>query len=281
MMLNKIKFETLKLCIDIYLNKAFPNGIPEKCFNTLLINTVNSKTDTESLFKTFKKEEPEQGKVRYTLQLGSEKYPFIKIAFMKSNKGEYGFLVDRHTEYMKAESDSQYYTQELDIKDYTKDLKKEIEDVWEKAGIPTFREIVRQETETENKKKQDLKIDKLGYSILLAEDDPDIANLHKLKMELLGYDVTLAENGEIALSLLEKGGFHIMVLDLMMPSISGFEVIKTAHDKIPIVVLSAISDKLTINNCLEDGAVEFLIKPVFSEILDETLKRVIKNCVEN
>ncbi len=273
---ENINFKTLKDCIDIYLEQAFPNGVPDICFNSRLIETVKSKTNEKALFDTFKKEEPEQGKVRYTLQLGSEKYPFIKIALIRSNKGKYGFLVDRHTEYMKAESNSEFYSQELDIKDYTKHLKKNIEDAWDKHGVPTFRDIVRKETESEHRKKQDLKIEKLGYSILLAEDDPDIANLHKLKMELLGYDVAIAENGEITLDLLDKNKYDILVLDLMMPSISGFEVIKKVHDKIPIIVLSAISDSMTVNMCIEDGALEFLIKPVNSDVLNDTLKKVIK-----
>jgi CheY-like chemotaxis protein len=255
--------------------------VPESCFNTRLINLVEQTNDVASLFSLFKKEEPETGKIRYTLQLGSGKYPFIKIAYQKSDKGDFGFLVDRHTEYMKAETSSETFNQEVDIKDYTKKLKMEIENKWEENNIPTYRNIVRQETEKENRKKRDLQISKLGLSVLLVEDDPDIGNLHKLKMELLGYDVTLAENGEVALELLKKKNFHVMVLDLMMPSISGFEVIKKVYDKIPIVVLSAISDKMTINTCLKDGAKAFLIKPVTSDVLDHTLKNVIENDLNN
>lgn len=270
-------FEKLKKCIDIYLETAFPDGVPEDCFNAGLIKRVKAEKDFDGLFGCFKKEEPETGKIKYSLQLGSYKYPYIKIALMKSDSGEYGFLVDRHTEYMKAYSDSQYFERELEIKDYTKDLKTNVEQKWDENGIATYRELVRKQTELETKKKRDLIISKLGYSILLVEDDLDIGKLHKLKLELLGYDVFHAENGEIALLHLESRKFDIMLLDLMMPSISGFEVIKRVSNVIPIIVLSAISDKMTIESCLNDGAVAFIIKPVTSEVLKDTLNSVIKN----
>lgn len=275
MKLSDLDYNALKLCINLYLDNAFPNGVPETSFNYQLIERVKNAQDFDELFSIFKKEEPEEGKLKYSLQLGSYKYPYVKVVLQRCDDDEFGFLVDRHTEYMKAKTQSDYFEKELVIKNYTKDLKLKVENLWEQNDISTFREIVREQTEQETKKKSNMQIDKLGYSILLVEDDLDIGKLHKLKMELLGYDVTLAINGEDALTLLDKKNYDLMVLDLMMPTISGFEVIKRVADKIPIVVLSAISDKMTMQNCIKDGAVAFMIKPVTAEMLKEVLDKVI------
>ena len=277
MELKKIDYNILKKCVDIYLKEAFPNGVPANGFNTQVINKVLEQKDSKGIFSCFRKEFLDEGRIKYSLQLGSDKYPYIKIVLMDFHDEDYGFLVDRHTEYMRAQQESKFYNKEVEIKDYTKDLKMAIEDKWQEALIPTYRELVKQKTKEDSEKISGMKINKTGSVVLLAEDDIDIAKLHTLKLELLGYDVEHAINGEIALEMHAKKKYHVLLLDLMMPTVSGFEVIKRIGKEIPIVVLSAISDNMTIDNCLNDGAKVFLVKPVTKEGLKEAINKAISS----
>jgi len=276
MKINDINYQTLKTSIEIYKKVAFPEGVPEDSFNYPLFEKVEKAVDFDSLFSCFKKEEPEKDKIKYSIQLGSLLYPCLKLVISKFNHNDYGFLVDRHTEYLSITSDSENFNKEVEIKQYTKNIKLKIEEEWEKKGIETFRKLVRVQTEKDTEKISSMDIKKLGYSIILVEDDDDIANLHKLEIEIHGYDVTIAKNGELALQLLEKKDFNAMVLDLMMPSISGFEVLKLCYNRLPVIVLSAIADKMTIENCMRDGAKAYLIKPTDATVIAETIKKAIE-----
>jgi len=112
--------------------------------------------------------------------------------------------------------------------------------------------------------------------VLICDDEPAI--LEALKTELLaeGYDVIAASSGEEAIELFKKESPNLVILDIMMPGMTGFEVfnkMKTIFgDKyMPVIFLSAsvkIDDKL---RALHSGAVDYLVKPVS---FDELLARV-------
>lgn len=103
----------------------------------------------------------------------------------------------------------------------------------------------------------------MAYTILVAEDDKDIAAVIKLYLENEGYEVVLAENGVLALEAAERQEINLAVLDIMMPQMNGYELIKKIREKsnMPIVVLSAKnldSDKIL---GLDLGADDYLTKP--------------------
>lgn len=103
----------------------------------------------------------------------------------------------------------------------------------------------------------------MAYTILVAEDDKDIAAVIKLYLENEGYEVVLAENGVLALEAAERQEINLAVLDIMMPEMNGYELIKKIREKsnMPIVVLSAKnldSDKIL---GLDLGADDYLTKP--------------------
>lgn len=62
--------------------------------------------------------------------------------------------------------------------------------------------------------------------ILIAEDDKPIGNAMKLKLEKFGFDVALAQNGQVALEFLDKDSFDLILTDLMMPIVNGFELLQ-------------------------------------------------------
>ena len=105
------------------------------------------------------------------------------------------------------------------------------------------------------------------YKILLGEDEEFVARSYIRKMQVEGYEVVHAHNGEEALKLMGVEKPDLVILDLMMPIKTGFEVlqeIKSGPDaalkKIPIIVASNLGQKTDIDTALSLGAIDFLIK---------------------
>jgi len=99
--------------------------------------------------------------------------------------------------------------------------------------------------------------------ILVVEDDADINNLIKRTLEPAGYIVTQAFSGSEALLRLNIKDFHMVLLDLMIPGISGEELIKDirAKNELPIIVISAKSSLEDKVNALNIGADDYITKP--------------------
>lgn len=111
----------------------------------------------------------------------------------------------------------------------------------------------------------------MNKRILVIEDDSDISGLIGTALTDSGYFVSYAYSGTEALLLLEKSNYDLIVSDLMLPGISGEEIVKKFGADIPIIIVSAkagIDDK--VNNLL-NGAADYLTKPFSSE---ELLARV-------
>jgi CheY-like chemotaxis protein len=101
--------------------------------------------------------------------------------------------------------------------------------------------------------------------LLLIEDDKHLAEMYAKKLHLNGYDVTLAKEGNIGLQKARAGVFDIIVLDLMLPGLSGIEVLGMLRSdrktvKIPIVVYTNYGDIKNKEQCLTYGADEFILK---------------------
>lgn len=110
--------------------------------------------------------------------------------------------------------------------------------------------------------------------VLIVEDDPSIAIGLRINLEGEGYRVTTAEDGERALMLARKDTPDLIILDVMLPRMNGFEVLDTLRregHKMPIIVLSAKSGEMDKVTGLELGAEDYVAKP-FS--LAELLARV-------
>lgn len=121
------------------------------------------------------------------------------------------------------------------------------------------------------------------YHLLLVEDDTFLANIYKTKFEMEGYKVTVAENGEAGLNEAKKKKPNIILLDILLPKMDGFTVLKKLKDdfeteKIPVILLTNLGQKDDVEKGLEMGAVDYLIKAHFkpSEVL-EKVKTVLTN----
>ncbi|SOD14354.1 response regulator transcription factor [Pedobacter xixiisoli] len=109
------------------------------------------------------------------------------------------------------------------------------------------------------------------YTIGLAEDDHKIAALIKNGLEENGYEVSIYHDGNSALQAFQSQSFQLLILDVMMPQITGIDICKQLREaqvQTPILMLTAlgtIDDKV---NGLEAGADDYLVKPFhFRELL--------------
>ena len=83
----------------------------------------------------------------------------------------------------------------------------------------------------------------MAYTVLIADDEKEIRDLLRLYLEKDGYQVLEAEDGRAAVSILEKEEVDLALLDIMMPKMDGYQVLKRIREgsNIPVMVLSAKS----------------------------------------
>ena len=92
--------------------------------------------------------------------------------------------------------------------------------------------------------------------VLIGDDDPMICAAIELYLERHGFDVTVADGGEAGLRALEDAGFDLMLVDIFMPHMRGFESIRIFHERAPTVPLVAMSGYAFAN--LDSPASDFL-----------------------
>ena len=109
--------------------------------------------------------------------------------------------------------------------------------------------------------------------ILLVDDDKGIRKFLSIKLKISGYDVIAASSGKEALELVESACPDVMLLDVIMPGIDGFEVLKKLNStsKLPVIAFSAWPENGQKALCL--GANDFLSKPLD---LDELIVKIEK-----
>ena len=102
--------------------------------------------------------------------------------------------------------------------------------------------------------------------IVIAEDEPQIANLIKFWLEKTGCEVLWGENGKLALELINENKPDLVILDVMMPIMDGFEVLRLMKEEeetsdIPVIMLTARSMEADVLKGFDSGAVDYMIKP--------------------
>lgn len=119
--------------------------------------------------------------------------------------------------------------------------------------------------------------------VLLIEDDRAVRKGVALALRRRGHETATADTGEQGLDALEDFGPDLVLLDLMLPGVSGMEVCRRirAASRVPIVILSARSDELDTIVGLEAGADDYLIKPVSGELLEARIRAVLRRVAPN
>lgn len=118
-------------------------------------------------------------------------------------------------------------------------------------------------------------------ALLLVEDDPGVAEALRLALTSLGHRVDVAPDGQTGLDALARAQFDVLLLDLMLPGMDGFETARRvrAGSLLPIIMLTARSDPIDIVAGLECGADDYVTKPVEPRVLDARIKAVLRRAV--
>ena len=115
--------------------------------------------------------------------------------------------------------------------------------------------------------------------ILIVDDEPRIRELIREHLQYAGYVCEEAGDGSAALSLLSGGGFDLVILDVMMENVSGYQVLQTMRawgDHTPVMMLSGKSDEMDQVLGLGFGADSYLTKPFHTSVLIQTAKALIR-----
>ena len=113
----------------------------------------------------------------------------------------------------------------------------------------------------------------MARKILLIEDEEKIARFTELELVHEGYEVTKAFNGREGLELAEKGGFDLVLLDVMLPELNGLEVLRRLRrsSQVPVIMLTARDAVMDKVSGLDAGADDYITKPF---AIEELLARI-------
>jgi len=113
-----------------------------------------------------------------------------------------------------------------------------------------------------------------GGHILIIDDEAGLRQTMARILQRAGYEVTTAANGNEGLALVSEHSFDLLYLDIRMPDISGLELLKTIHTKLPdlpIILFTAQPDVNSAVEALRRGATDYLLKPLNPQtVIDRT-----------
>ncbi|MCU1233658.1 MAG: response regulator receiver sensor signal transduction histidine kinase [Candidatus Solibacter sp.] len=106
-----------------------------------------------------------------------------------------------------------------------------------------------------------------GGRILIAEDNPTNRDILRRRLEKEGHHVTETQDGAEALAALENGDFDLLLLDILMPRMDGFEALARIRKSerftdLPVIMISALDEIQSVVRCIEMGAEDYLPKPI-------------------
>jgi two-component system KDP operon response regulator KdpE len=116
------------------------------------------------------------------------------------------------------------------------------------------------------------------HLILVVDDEPPIVRLVKAKLRLDGYEVITASRGDEALEILEEETPDLIVLDVMMPDMDGFETLRRIrqHSQVPVVMLTARGSDADKLQGLKSGADDYITKPFNPDELEARIAAVLR-----
>ena len=200
---------------------------------------------------------------RYTLRLGNERYPNMKLVIQEfMYPGQYFLTVDSHDQ-LPVSPGSPGFEEWQKLRDHNAWLKQRIESRWKFLGVPTLASVTR------TIKVCDITI-RLARPrrVLVVDDDDDIADATVEVLQQKGLVVVRARDGTQALNMVHDVRPDLIVMDYMMPGLTGGEVCATLKKmteccKIPVLLATTTPIEL-IGKHTADG---FLVKPFHRVIL--------------
>lgn len=114
----------------------------------------------------------------------------------------------------------------------------------------------------------------MAKRILIVEDDDDIASIEKDYLEVSGYQVTVEENGTAGLTEALTGDYDLILLDVMLPGMDGFQIVRKLRDKVDIPIMMVTAKRTDIDKIrgLGFGAGDYIEKPFSPGVLVAKVK---------
>ncbi|MCU0651120.1 MAG: response regulator [Candidatus Omnitrophica bacterium] len=112
----------------------------------------------------------------------------------------------------------------------------------------------------------------MAFKILVVDDEPDVLQIVSNRLAREGFAVERAADGEEALSKFYEFDPDLVLLDLVMPKLNGFEVLKQIREKYsdrwrPVIIISANAELETLHKCYDMEADHYLTKPCSMEVI--------------
>jgi DNA-binding response OmpR family regulator len=119
-----------------------------------------------------------------------------------------------------------------------------------------------------------------GHTVLIADDDVDVLELVAFRLERAGYGVIQARDGEEALNAAVEHRPALAVLDVMMPKMTGYEVVRALREReetrrMPVILLTARVQEADVSRGFEAGADDYIKKPFSPQELRARVEAVL------
>lgn len=118
----------------------------------------------------------------------------------------------------------------------------------------------------------------MSTKIIVIDDDTAVTDLLSVLLESNGFEVHVTNSSTEGMNMIRQGGYDLVILDLMMPDMDGWEICKEVRSfsQVPIIVLSALNDPSMVASVLDAGADDYLTKPTPSRILVAHINRLTR-----
>ena len=118
----------------------------------------------------------------------------------------------------------------------------------------------------------------MAISVLLIDDDPDVAITLQTLLRGQDFEIQAVFSGTEGLAICKETEPEVIVLDLLMPEMDGWEVCQRIREfsEVPILILSALGAPGSVARALDSGADDFLIKPVHASLLSSRIRMLVR-----
>lgn len=121
--------------------------------------------------------------------------------------------------------------------------------------------------------------------ILVVDDEPRVREMIEFRLRLFGYDVVQAGDGREALAMAAAEQPDLVLLDVMMPEVDGFQVCSKlkqheATKDIPVVMLTAKAEAKDVTRAFNSGAVDYVVKPYDPLVLEQKVAQNLRSATE-
>lgn len=116
----------------------------------------------------------------------------------------------------------------------------------------------------------------MSTKVLVIDDDPILTNFLKDSLSRSAFEVFVSNSGTEGIKIIHQIQPDVVVLDLMMPGMTGWEVCQAIRmfSQVPILILSAVVDHELVMQALDNGADDYIVKPVATNVLVSRLRRL-------